>query len=138
MPRKDKEEQRLYQQRYHREWYKRNRQGKLQRNKPITRRWYLKNKVMLKERKQAQQRILKAEVLTYYGEGNLVCVRCGFRDIRALSIDHIDGGGNQHRKKIGIGAGLSFYKWLKDAGYPGGYQTLCMNCQIIKKCEQAI
>jgi len=61
---------------------------------------------------------------------------CGFADIRALSIDHIDGGGNKHRRFLGFGlfgAGQKFYSWLKKEGYPEGYQTLCMNCQWIKR-----
>lgn len=28
------------------------------------------------------------------------CVKCGFDDIRALQIDHIHGGGNQHKETI--------------------------------------
>src|SRR5262245_2380798 len=37
--------------------------------------------------------------------GGAVCVGCGFTDQRALQIDHIDGGGHQHRKRAkSIGA----------------------------------
>lgn len=76
---------------------------------------------------------LKIEVLTYYGNGKLTCVQCGFDDVRALSIDHINGGGTQHRKSLGIPkGGTNFYNWLKSQGFPEGYQTLCMNCQFIK------
>ena len=131
MPRKDKEKERIYNREYHKRWYQRNRGLKLEKNKAITRRWYLKNKEMLNERKQVQYSILRTEVLTHYGNGRCACVRCGFTDIRALSIDHINGGGAQDRKKVG--SGVRFYKWLKDMGYPQGYQTLCMNCQFIKK-----
>lgn len=131
MPFKDKEELKAYNRKYHREWYQRNKGLKLEKNKAITRRWYLKNKEMLKERKRAQYAILRTDVLTHYGNGKLVCVECGFSDVRALSIDHINGGGAQDRKRIG--SGVWFYKWLEDANYPQGYQTLCMNCQFIKK-----
>jgi hypothetical protein len=46
---------------------------------------------------------------------------------RFLTIDHINGGGSQHRKKIGHG---HFYLWLYNHGYPDGYQVLCMNCNF--------
>ena len=79
---------------------------------------------------------LKAEVLTHYGIGNCACVKCGFADIRALSIDHINGNGGQHRQAEGITGGRPFYVWLRKNGFPKGFQTLCMNCQYIKRCEE--
>jgi len=78
---------------------------------------------------------LKKCVLLYYGKGKLACVKCGFDDIRALSIDHIKGNGGQHRKEKGVGGGVWFYRWLEKHKYPKGYQTLCMNCQRIKQVE---
>lgn len=78
----------------------------------------------------------KERVLTYYGGGKLACVKCGFSDIRALTIDHIDGNGYQHRRELGSqGIGKGFYYWLERHLYPEGYQTLCMNCQFIKRIE---
>lgn len=78
--------------------------------------------------------VLKREVLTYYGNGKLACVRCGFSDIRALSIDHIHGGGTKMRRKGEVGGWAWYYK-LRSQDYPEGYQTLCMNCQFIKREE---
>src|SRR5208283_2103493 len=68
----------------------------------------------------------KLEVLTHYSDGLPTCNKCGFIDIRALSIDHINSGGTKHRKELG-GAGQSIYKWLQDNSYPKEYQVLCMN-----------
>lgn len=48
------------------------------------------------------------------------------------SIDHIKGGGTKQRGKTGNG-GVSLYRWLRKANYPLGYQTLCLNCQFIKR-----
>ncbi len=45
-----------------------------------------------------------------------------------LTIDHIEGGGNQHRKTIKTKTGNSFYRWLRQNGYPEGYRVLCWNC----------
>ena len=73
----------------------------------------------------------KVKVLTHYGNGKLSCVLCGFEDIRALSIDHINGGGAKHIKSLH----KNFYDWLITMGYPDGFQTLCFNCQWIKKAQ---
>ena len=74
----------------------------------------------------------KLEVITHYGAGVAACLRCGYTDMRALTIDHMNGGGSQHRKTINS---VNMYTWLRKNGYPDGYQTLCMNCQMIKKME---
>ncbi|KKN02260.1 hypothetical protein LCGC14_1119380, partial [marine sediment metagenome] len=62
-----------------------------------------------------------------------VCVHCGFDDTRALSIDHINSNGHHLRTKDPTHRDTA--KWLKDNGFPDGYQTLCMNCQWIKKVD---
>lgn len=77
----------------------------------------------------------KILVLTHYGNGKLACVKCGFSDIRALSIDHINGGGSEERIAK-IKRGTKFYSWLMKNNYPLGFQTLCMNCQWIKRDER--
>jgi len=72
---------------------------------------------------------LKRETIGIYG-GKCFC--CEELEISFLSIDHVDGGGNQHRKLI-TGYGSSFYKWLRRNNYPKGFQVLCMNCQFGKR-----
>ncbi len=76
------------------------------------------------------QQNLKREILTYYGKGKCQCVVCGYNDINALSIDHINGDGAQHRKTV-----KNIYYWVKRNNYPPGLQTLCMNCQWVKRAE---
>jgi len=71
---------------------------------------------------------LKLEVLSHYGDK---CVNCGVTDIRFLTIDHIHGGGTEHRKRVGMGS--SFYQWLKRNSYPKGYQVLCFSCNLRRK-----
>lgn len=78
---------------------------------------------------------LKLEVITHYGEGKCACVRCGYTDLRALSIDHIDGNGTRQRRSNPRYSPSQFYGTLKRRGYPEGFQTLCMNCQFIKRVE---
>ncbi len=72
---------------------------------------------------------LKAEVYSHYG---MSCRSCGFSDPRALSIDHINGGGGEHCRQIG-GSGKTFYRWLRNNSFPDDFQVLCMNCQWIKR-----
>jgi len=76
---------------------------------------------------------LKIEVLSHYGNGNPKCITCGESRLPCLSIDHIDGGGADERRKFNIGAHT--YWWLKSNEFPEGYQTLCMNCQWVKRAE---
>ena len=80
---------------------------------------------------------IKIEVLTHYGRGKLACVSCGEHRVACLSIDHINGNGRQDRKAHGAETGgWVFYNALRRAGFPEGYQTLCMNCQWIKRVEK--
>ncbi len=75
---------------------------------------------------------LKIIVLTHYGNGKCSCVKCGFTDIKALSIDHINGRvvvGHEPKRM----SGATIYHWLKKNNFPEGYQTLCLNCQFIKR-----
>lgn len=83
-------------------------------------------------RRRKHEQELKKKVLTHYGGGKLVCVKCGYSDLRALSLDHIAGGGS--RRLRGHTAQALRYKLIA-AGYPEGFQTLCMNCQFIKRDE---
>jgi len=76
---------------------------------------------------------LKRDVLTHYGNGKCACVICNFCDIRALSIDHIRSNGKEHRRSM---SNENICRWLKRNNYPDGYQTLCMNCQWIKRFEK--
>lgn len=69
----------------------------------------------------------KCEVIEEYG-GKCVC--CGEENPEFLSIDHVEGNGNKHRKEITSGGGIHFYRWLRKQGYPKDkYRLLCMNCQ---------
>lgn len=104
-------------------------------NKRLNKARYEKHKEKSKGTARKRWRELKVEVLTHYGGGRLVCTHCGCIDIRVLSIDHIEGGGLQHRNTIKVHSGSGFYSWLRKVGFPEGYQTLCMNCQFIKRAE---
>ena len=109
-------------------YYERNRQTMLGRQKV----YKAENKYKIAKWHKEHSLKVKTEVMTYYGNGRCACVKCGFDDIRALTIDHIDGGGNKHRQSISNNGGNNFYKWLLKNNLPEGYQTMCINCNVIK------
>lgn len=78
--------------------------------------------------KNEQRHRLRCETILQLGSQ---CIRCGFDDRRALCIDHINGGGREHRKKVG-GAHY-FREILRDLS---SYQLLCANCNMIKAFEK--
>ena len=67
----------------------------------------------------------RQRVLEHYGES---CACCGEYEHGFLSIDHINGGGRQHRKEIHG----NLYQWLIKNKFPEGFQTLCHNCNMGK------
>lgn len=90
-----------------------------------------------RRKQSAKTQVLRRELLTHYSKnGSCTCVRCGFGDVRALSLDHIEGNGHYLRSKGKEPRGSTFYKWIKENGFPTKYQTLCMNCQFIKRSEK--
>lgn len=72
---------------------------------------------------------LKKEVIAAYGG---VCACCEEDILNFLTIDHIDGGGNAHRRELKNNGGGSFYSYLRKNGWPEGYQVLCFNCNMSK------
>lgn len=74
----------------------------------------------IKDRRQG----LKLAAIDAYG--GRACACCGETHIDFLCIDHIDGGGGEHRKLVG--GGSTFFRWLKTHNYPPGYRVLCFNC----------
>jgi hypothetical protein len=60
------------------------------------------------------------------------CAHCGFSDMRALQIDHVNGGGHQERKHVNQ---ETICKRILQ-GKTEGYQVLCANCNWIKRIEQ--
>jgi hypothetical protein len=96
---------------------------------------YNKNSDRAKAAVKLYRKRMKQEVFSHYSCGEISCCKCGYNDIRALSLDHINGGGTKHRKELGK-VGTEFYRWLKESEFPTGYQVMCMNCQFIKKVEE--
>lgn len=81
-------------------------------------------------RKRIKDRVRK-EVFSYYGGGDIKCVCCGEREIKFMSLDHINGNGGKERKETKR-VGVQFYAFLIRTGFPDGLQTLCYNCNLAK------
>lgn len=74
-----------------------------------------------RERRRAKQR----EVIDHYG-GRCAC--CGEAEPMFLTLDHVNGGGSQDRKKTG----LRTWEIAMRAGFPDTFQVLCRNCNYAK------
>jgi hypothetical protein len=70
---------------------------------------------------------LRREVFSHYSP-NLTCQCCGEPHIEFLTLDHIHGDGYKEREEHN----RDFILWVKQQGYPDGYQVLCMNCNFLK------
>ena len=82
----------------------------------------------------ARRNSLREQILDALGRR---CVRCGYdADVRALQIDHVNGGGSQERKKLPFG--IVYYRSILESvrANAGTYQILCANCNVIKRMEQ--
>ena len=86
----------------------------------------------IRHKQRTQELRLKA--LSYYSQNEICCVKCRIDDIDVLQLDHIDGGGNKHRSKVG--RNLNFWRWLEKNSYPSGFQVLCANCNVKKEIER--
>lgn len=100
-----------------REYYRKNRVKVMER----TKKWTKNNAEHLRELRKK----IRFDVLNFYSFGKLECACCGEKEYRFLTIDHVNGGGNKHRKEKNIG---SLPMWLESRDFPEGYQVLCYNC----------
>jgi hypothetical protein len=74
---------------------------------------------------------LRHDILVHYSGGLPACSCCGEKHDEFLTIDHINGGGTDHRR-MGIKGGYATYRWLIKNNFPPGFQILCMNCNFAK------
>lgn len=93
--------------------------------------WKSQNPDRVLEKDKRYRNKLRQEAIEHYG-GKCAC--CGETNIAFLTLDHIDGCGNQHRRSL-FGANVSgnaFYRKMRALGYPSGLQVLCWNCNMAK------
>lgn len=73
---------------------------------------------------------MRRQVLEAYSEGQPKCACCAERHVEFLAIDHVNGGGEKHRKTLGSKGGETFYRWLIQQQFPPGFRVLCHNCNF--------
>jgi hypothetical protein len=76
---------------------------------------------------QRVRRREKLAVLRAYGGDPPKCSCCGEDKYEFLVIDHVNGGGTQHRSEV-CRTAREFYGWLIRSGFPSGLRVLCHNC----------
>jgi hypothetical protein len=85
--------------------------------------------------KRERRKLIKTKALSGYSGYPPRCMKCGFGDLRALTIDHVNGRGKEQRESVVGSFGQKFYEWLIKNKFPPGFQVLCMNCNYIKRVE---
>lgn len=113
-----------------REYYQKN----LEENRRKRREYNEANKDKLNPLRKQWRYENRTTCLKHYSGGEIKCKCCGENQEQFMCIDHIDGGGNKHRKSLspsGKGGG-NIYRWLISHNYPPGFQVLCHNCNLAK------
>jgi hypothetical protein len=81
------------------------------------------NKEKIRTKARERNRRCRRETIEAYG-GKCAC--CGEPTFEFLALDHVNGGGTQHRRELGNVQKL--YRWLKLNNYPDTFRLLCHNC----------
>lgn len=109
--------------------------------------WYINNKDEVNKRSKQwrednkyRQTQLKLEIMTHYSGGTpkCACLMCPLpeKDIRFLTMDHVNNDGAIQRAEIGNGYKL--YRWLKKNNFPIDMQVLCFDCNCGKNVNGGI
>ena len=87
----------------------------------IGRQYVAKHKERLSAYGRQHRQSLRDAVLRAYGDA---CACCGERRREFLTLDHIAGGGRQHKRATSS----HIYRDLRNRGFPPGFRVLCWNC----------
>lgn len=86
--------------------------------------WRLTNPEAWNKKNKAYRDRRRERVLKHYGNK---CVCCSEFRPEFLGLDHINGGGTQHRQEVG-----DTYAWAVKHNFPDCLQILCHNCNDAK------
>ena len=112
-------------------WYERNKDHARKLKRENMRRYRRENPQKYREQSRRAKQKLRRTLFDTYGHE---CVRCGFDDKRALTLDHKLNNGAEERANLGE---RGVYRRAARNYLPDEYQILCMNCQFIKRREVA-
>ena len=85
--------------------------------------WRGKNQDFYNKYQRDYKRSRRESVINYYG-GKCAC--CGELHYEFLAIDHMNGGGEKHRREVGQGDLM--VAWIINNDFPVGFRILCHNC----------
>jgi hypothetical protein len=91
-------------------------------------RWRRANPELIKLATQRYKERTRRRVFSHYSEGEMCCACCGEARYRFLALDHINGGGNAHRRSLGRMDSLSMAVWAIQNNFPPIFRVLCFNC----------
>jgi len=122
------EDQRKYNREYTRKWRALHPEAKIRRNES-GRKYNQEHREEKRLYAQKYRKKLRLDIINLLGSK---CMKCGFNDIRALQIDHINGGGTRDRKAKARGR---YFIDIKESimKKENEYQLLCANCNWIKR-----
>jgi len=113
--------------------------------------WRARNREKFLETQRRCYHKARFEALQRYSSKAPKCACCGESELAFLCLDHVNGDGAEHRRKIGMaqgtaaqvhnqgqkvnvgGNGLPY--WLKKNNWPEGFQVLCYNCNSAKRVD---
>lgn len=91
--------------------------------------WNQNNKERIRQRQREKNHEHRKTIINHYSKGKMCCSCCGEKEYVFLTIDHINGGGTQHRKEV---PAAHLARWLIKNNFPEGYDVLCFNCNCGK------
>lgn len=91
--------------------------------------WVENNRERDREHGKADRKKRRLLCLQFYSGAIPSCACCGETIYQFLAIDHMNGGGNKHRKSL---KSMDIYRWLVKNNFPLGFQVLCHNCNLAK------
>ena len=110
------------------------------RHAECNKKWIDKNRERYNASKYNYRDRLKEDIIKHYSNGTMACAVCGYSDIRALCLDHINDDGAKWRaenKVAGRGTtGTTTYAKIEELDCPEGLQVLCANCNLVKEIER--
>lgn len=114
------------------DYYQREREKRLASRAASTQKHYGRVREYGRVRNQTRRQKLREQLLDALGRK---CARCGYdTDVRALQIDHVNGGGCKERKDFP--SRDAYYNHILQHAEDGSYQVLCANCNVIKRLEE--
>lgn len=112
--------------------YLKNKETVLNRGKEWTKAHPERSKEIARFSMMKKRRERRFQLIQHYSNGTMRCALCYENIYDLLTIDHIDGGGNKHRRTFGSNSGDAIYIWLIKNHYPEGFQILCFTCNWLK------